>query len=104
MKPQSSAVTGQQAMSLKKILADARASDTYKQECAELEKAMSVYVVPNGMLLTGTCGACGGPILSPAIYFSDGTVNAPPSGQCGTCGRHAKPDIEPTFGPVKEMQ
>ena len=28
-------------MSLKKILADARASDTYKQECAELEKAMS---------------------------------------------------------------
>lgn len=65
---------------------------------------MSYYVVPPGMVLVGTCGSCGGPVLSPAIIYQNGTQETPSAGSCGLCQRRVKADIQPTYGPVKEME
>lgn len=64
---------------------------------------MRVYQVPSGTVLVGTCGACGGPVLSPQILGSSNTNELPPA-QCANCGRMAKPTINPQYGPLQEMQ
>lgn len=61
-----------------------------------------IYEIPAGMNLVGTCGVCGGPVLSPQLYSNSWTGASPP-GSCGDCGRFAKQETIPRFGPIKEM-
>ena len=59
-------------------------------------------IVPGDMVLVGTCGSCGGPVLSPQAWGGNSTNQEPPA-QCGSCGREAKPQIQPAYGPLREM-
>lgn len=62
------------------------------------------YIIPHDMVLIGTCGACGGPVLSPQIIADTGTASRGIVGQCTRCQRHTKPEGHPLFGPIREMQ
>lgn len=64
---------------------------------------MRAYEVPEGMILLGTCGACGGPVLAPMYVLSTGTGVTPVIGACGYCQRRHK-QITPVYGPVLEME
>jgi len=58
-----------------------------------------VIQIPANHNVTGTCGECGWPIISPMLW--GGTC--PPSEWCMNCGKHPKPIVAPSFGPVREM-
>jgi hypothetical protein len=64
---------------------------------------MNAYIVPDGLVLIGTCGECGGPVLAPQVTWSDGTATGAVRGQCATCKRVSKPEAQPTFGPILGM-
>jgi len=61
------------------------------------------FVAPVNHNVTGTCGKCGGPIISPMIW-SGGDSNTPIPEWCYKCGAHPKPAIPADYGPVKEME
>lgn len=58
-----------------------------------------VRVIPANHNVTGTCGKCGGPIISPMI-----STNGNPDEWCMDCGARPKKIIAPEFGEVREMQ
>ena len=62
-----------------------------------------MYEVPQDMVLMGTCGACGGPLLAPMHWMTNNTENQEPPIQCAFCQRIAKPSAPARFGPIKEM-
>jgi len=53
--------------------------------------------IPHNHNVTGTCGDCGGPIISPMMWSGTGQ----PSERCMNCGKRAKP-LAPTT-PIREM-
>lgn len=55
--------------------------------------------IPANHNITGTCGSCGWPIISPMLWAGTGTPNE----WCVNCGKHPKPIIAPHYGPVREM-
>ena len=67
---------------------------------------MNYYTVSNPIQipvnhnLVGTCGSCGGRIISPMYWAGSGPV----SEWCMDCGKHPKPIVYPIYGPVREMK
>ena len=62
------------------------------------------YIVPQGYVLAGTCGNCGGPLLSPQIWsYTDDTYAEPPA-TCQRCGKQAVRSITEKYGPARAMQ
>lgn len=55
--------------------------------------------LPAGFCVVGTCGACGGPVLSPQMSSGVGE----PTRTCMDCGRTVKTTLFPNFGPILEM-
>jgi hypothetical protein len=62
------------------------------------------FMVPAGFILTGTCGACGGPLITPQVISSGGIAYEPPVETCMHCQRVAKTPVVANYGPIKEMQ
>ena len=61
-------------------------------------------VIPENHNVIGTCGECGGPIITPVFWTQYGYndhVGAPE--WCMGCGRKPKKVIFPNYGPVREM-
>ena len=56
--------------------------------------------IPSNYNLVGTCSHCGGPIIQSIIW--SGTVE--PTKYCMNCGRVAKKNVIPTFGPILETE
>ena len=56
--------------------------------------------IPANHNVTGTCGACGAPIISPMIWAGSGHPNE----WCMDCGKKPVPRIPDVWGPVREMQ
>jgi len=74
-------------------------ADRKYQEWKEEVTSIHGYIqIPVNHNVTGTCGCCGWPIISPVVQSGD----TPPLEWCMNCGRHPKPAIA-TFGPVREM-
>lgn len=60
-------------------------------------------VFPENHNCVGTCGNCGGPIISTMIWSSDGTMDGPPE-WCMDCGAKPKKEVKPDYGPIREME
>jgi len=58
-----------------------------------------VIQLPANHNIVGTCGVCGGPVVSPMMWA--GTGNPPE--HCHNCGRVPKVPIAHTFGPIRDM-
>jgi hypothetical protein len=61
-----------------------------------------VLVLPVNHSLAGTCGTCGGPIITPVMW--SGPIGQQAPEYCMYCGKHPKKQIAPTYGPIKEME
>ena len=64
-------------------------------------------IIPENHTVTGTCGKCGGPIISP-LYFTTSSTDINCIGthypeRCLFCGATPKVTISPDYGPVREM-
>jgi hypothetical protein len=60
-----------------------------------------VFQAPPNHNIVGTCGECGGPIISP--MFISGTAQL--DEHCAGCGRRAKRVVTiPAYGPIREME
>ena len=63
-----------------------------------------VRIIPTSHNVVGTCGKCGGPIISPMIYCSGDTATPAPE-WCMDCGAKPRPEKPyPFYGPVREME
>jgi hypothetical protein len=60
---------------------------------------MQARVIPAGYNVVGTCGECGGPVLSPMMWGG----NCEPKKHCMDCNRQAKPVTLPIWGPIMSM-
>lgn len=60
-------------------------------------------IIPENHNVTGTCGECGGPIITPVYWASTNTADAPPE-WCADCGRIPKKEVRMDYGPIREMQ
>jgi NAD-dependent SIR2 family protein deacetylase len=63
----------------------------------------SIFIIPHGMILVGTCAACNGPVLAPQIWRADEGGDRP-LGQCQDCGKREKRKDVPRFGPIVEVK
>lgn len=61
------------------------------------------YCIPAGFILVGTCGECGGPLLTAQTVASSGTGPVTPHIVCQDCLRVAK-NVEPNYGPIMQMR
>ena len=59
-----------------------------------------VIQIPANHNVTGTCGECGGPIISPILW--SGTEQ--PNEWCMHCGQIPKSNIWARFGPIRTMK
>lgn len=57
-------------------------------------------IIPANHTITGTCGKCGGPVVSPIMW---GGTSSPPE-HCHQCGAIPKPLLQPAWGPLREMK
>lgn len=64
---------------------------------------IKAYMVPPGFVLLGTCGSCGGPVLTLQVVCSNGT-GEPIYAACTDCKRQLKVEVTPNYGPVLEMR
>lgn len=55
--------------------------------------------IPDDHSVNGTCGNCGGPVVIPRMW----PANEVPPEKCANCGARPKQEIEPKYGPIKEM-
>ena len=60
----------------------------------------NVRQIPTNHNVTGTCGKCGGAIVSPMLV--GGTCQ--PDERCMDCGARPKPTIAPVYGPIRDMK
>lgn len=58
-------------------------------------------LVPMGYVIVGTCGKCGGAVISPQITYNYAEQE---SDHCMDCGAIAKPIVKPLYGPVRDME
>jgi hypothetical protein len=63
---------------------------------------MSVFIVPNGYNLVGTCGSCGGPVLQSMYSSSTDSGPVTPPSICSVCHKVVKSQEAP-YGPILEM-
>lgn len=59
---------------------------------------------PPNFNIVGTCGACGGPLLQSIFMHDTGTGPVESPVICGVCAKIAKPQPNPIYGPIREMQ
>ncbi len=62
---------------------------------------MGVYI-PANHNVNGTCGACGGPLISPMFWAAG--PDCAPTEFCTNCGKQAKPIIPLAYGPLRKMK
>lgn len=62
--------------------------------------SITYRVIPYGFNVVGTCGNCGGPVLSPQSVSG----NYQPEDFCADCGKKAKKIVQPFFGRIREME
>ena len=60
-------------------------------------------VIPENHNVVGTCGKCGGPIISPMIWTTTESRESAPE-WCMNCGSKPKKIVYPNYGPVREME
>lgn len=60
-------------------------------------------MLPPDHNVVGTCGHCGGPILSPIITWASSGATSPRPEHCLDCGKSPKPIVSPAWGPIREM-
>lgn len=56
--------------------------------------------IPVNHNIVGTCGNCGGPVISPMMWAGSGN----PTRWCVCCGKHPNPVVYPAYGPILEMK
>jgi hypothetical protein len=64
--------------------------------------AAPIFQIPADHNLVGTCGLCGGPVITPMIW--GGSTASRPAAFCYHCNARAKPTIVASWGPIIEMQ
>jgi len=69
-------------------------------ETAIISYMVGVIQVPVGHNIIGTCGNCGGPIISPQMWAGSG----PFPEWCYSCGAKPKGVIAASWGPLREME
>lgn len=62
-----------------------------------------IRIIPANHNVTGTCGKCGGPIITPVYWASSASGDMPPE-WCADCGCIPKKEMRPDYGPIREMQ
>jgi len=62
----------------------------------------TMHNIPYGFNVVGTCGSCGGPLLSPMLIVID--YDYVPDIFCHYCGKKAKKIVQPNYGPIREME
>lgn len=54
-------------------------------------------------IAVGTCGKCGGPVVTPALWVTS-NINDPAPRYCKDCGANPKPELPQKWGPLLEMK
>ena len=72
-------------------------------EAGVVEMNTVIMSIPINHNVVGTCGKCGGPIISPMIFTCTDTGCGAPE-WCANCGAIPKQLVNPYYGPIREMQ
>lgn len=72
------------------------------QDWGSADWKWAIREIPVNHNVVGTCGCCGGPVISPMFWASTGHDDLPE--WCMDCGRRPRKKITPVYGAVLEME